>query len=111
MLRVDRYLDVDGFWWSVLPPGVTEKPRREGLGGECCLFTDALELAIATQRDDSLNRIIDGDLLLAALRREWPEAVEAALPEIRKRDVAARVAGRKPTMPTKRKPERVPAMA
>jgi len=66
-------------------------------------FGEVVELAIAAQRDDSLNRIIDGDLLLAALRREWPEAVEAAL--------VAMSADEPVLLPVTREPARMAAMA
>jgi len=110
MSQEERYLELDGFMWPfIAPPDITEKPR--GFGWEGCLFMDALEIALYMERNADNRSGISGFQLLEALRRKWPDAVEAALPEIRKRDVAARVAGRKPVMPTKRAPARVAAMA
>jgi len=114
MLQEDRNLYVDGFLWPILPPDITEKPHHVGLGGEYCLFAEAIEIALYIER--SVRPGISDPPLLDALRKKWPEAVEATLPEAKRRDLVAQVAERdpvvrKPAMSIKRKSARVPVMA
>jgi len=78
----DRYLHVDGFFWAIAPPDVTERP----IGFcEVSLFTDALKFALSVRPSHRLEGVVSGAALLSAMREKWPEAVEAALPKIKKR--------------------------
>jgi hypothetical protein len=70
--EVNRYMDV------VLPPEVKTfpdgiRPDRGGGGGPE-LFSRAVGVAVLLANEGN-------DLLLDALRKKWPEAVEASLPK------------------------------